>query len=647
MAPATKALLHRIDLFPSTRPLSLFTITQENGEKWAIFESNAGHVPHFTAASFYGEAQSDDTTEVPPAIRGRVWITGGTRDYLAYGVDYIRIRVRTRIPDDECWLFSIYADTDLYANPSPPHRIHLDLARKIKKDLKIARTVLASLDGRGGLGKDRVDVEYVGDDLESLEGYAAVYEGLRNAREIMDERCAAINFGLLHTQGDTKNWLTNVYGAYFRKWHLLSDMRGAYVDLQNIHPSSFPLLDYLSHGVTLAYPLEEKFCTQLTPAEVQEAETVKTGEELEFWLRRSSAIVPGKFTKEPMRKIYGLTLDERIGYPLPRAPKMDRFTELAKIGPAILGDLWPTPGLPIVSFSLSQVHDLTKDARLVLSPLTEARMMLWAVTFRTSVVQNVLEEALSRGWPFRIVYPNEHLNRLACSPPHSIPATWTQMTSTMMYADEDDFHPGVEWTKYIVYARRVTQRPHARAFLHHGNALWRLYLLHGGAGDASHASDLVGPSSSAIVHRSGCKEVLGHTGDDVSEVEKNILLGVFTCPNNRDVYSWFPPLDLLERYDLSQGHWSATEEHLFRDRFDSLQRGETKYRPLTCYQWEEELDGLPYHRLRRDSLVKPAPYALSAFLDDLREELRGSWNGQCVSVIERCINADRDSWWND
>lgn len=194
-----------------------------------------------------------------------------------------------------------------------------------------------------------------------------------------------------------------------------------------------------------------------------------------------------------------------------------------------------------------------------------------------------------------------------------------------------------EWARYQKRLSLLLSRPHAYVFLHLGGLYWRLALLFGERYIQAWKTRLLGPSEGLIHRRMTSSSIYGHWSDVVTETEKKVLLGLCRCKTTGVERTWFPPPELLIKHRFHDGEWSQLEEYFLRERYDSLQRGESTYRPLTSEEWEVELVQYRPGQLLRDSFVVVHSPAAHGLLSDARTEFGGAWDRATLEEINRSL----------
>lgn len=116
------------------------------------------------------------------------------------------------------------------------------------------------------------------------------------------------------------------------------------------------------------------------------------------------------------------------------------------------------------------------EALLVVEPLAEARLMLWAIEGCSSEAAAVLREALLRGWGFRVLLPEAHLDHLKTlrAGAHTPVTTHFQILSPV--SETGVIRVQSEWSRYKERVLKLLARPHTRAFLLQGGLFWRLAI---------------------------------------------------------------------------------------------------------------------------------------------------------------------------
>ncbi len=638
-----RSLLYQLHRFFEWRYTREYNISDDSGEFWVAIGGDASSVPRDTAASHYENWPVIHTGVTPPALSGPAWMGEG-KDYLAFGVDMSAIQTRDG-PAIELWLYSSLNQEDDYLDPKHPDKIWPDVARKVRRDLLRANEVLSFLDGRGGLPQGLVDRSYDASNLEALTGRSAVKEELRKARQVMDERCAAINYAMSRTTPATRSYLKRRYAAYFSAWHILDAMRGAYLDYRHLGPGGTPVLDLLHKGVPVYFTLEPGYVPRVPLEEAHLAEGISSCEEFSNLFEDASPWIDDHVSLPSPRKSFGFTSTERAANPQSTVPRLQRLDDMTSYGRSLLGDLLHDNLPPIVgSLNVPDVG-VTGSALLEVEPLSEVRMMYWASKNRVSSSADILGEALSRGWSFRVLYSDPYLDELKARLPASSVAAEACLETVVPVSETEHLYILDEWNRYLDRLALLLARPNAKAFLWLGGIYWRLALLFGEPYVDSWKVDIVGPSDHLIAQRGGYQVVHGHRCDTVTHQEMDMLLGLTVSKVDGSAHYWFPPMSLLVKHRYHDGEWSPTEECLIMERYESLQRGNAEFRPLTEAEWEHELDVYPRSRLQRDSFVTPGIQKVQALLADMRRELGGSWNLAPLSHVDRAIDLEAPDGW--
>ncbi|KAI0763410.1 hypothetical protein BC629DRAFT_1596978 [Irpex lacteus] len=331
---------------------------------------------------------------------------------------------------------------------------------------------------------------------------------------------------------------------------------------------------------------------------------------------------------------------------MPNSNRMERFTDLCSYAHSILGDVLHSSTSPSNSPLVIHMLNIVPEALLVVEPLSEARMMIWAIESRTSEVSALLSEALSRGWAFQVVYPEAYLDLLkeSCAGVPTPAPSHFEFVSPV--SETGVIRVTKEWEHYLTRARILLSRPHTKVFLLLGGIFWRLAILLGQPYLADWMVDLLGPSSTLVDSRPSSQTIRGYYGDELSNAEKELLLGLTVSKTTGQKYYWFPPWELLVKHRFHDGEWSATEECFIMERYHSLQRGETYCTPLTREEWDLELETLALRRLERDSFVAPDLREVRSFLADVHTMLGGSRNQSTLSAIGSTIDVNDPEWWN-
>lgn len=637
--PTLRALLFQLHYLFSHPLTRLHSITNSPGETWVVIRGDATSIEINAAAQHY-EGAVADLSQVPEALRGPIW-SNTAKWYLAFGVDLARVRRRTGSLI-ESWAFSSFEDEEEYLDPRDRERILPELVDKIKAELKLALDLLDLLDHRGGLQEADVDKRYSGEDLANAAGREDTRTELRRAREIMDERLAAINFGLVRAELDVRTYVELAYAPYIEKWALLNHMRGVQIDFRTFNPERTHVLDLLHHKVPVFYPLDAQYRPRLTEAEVRAVESVRSGAEFAYWLRAKSHWP--KITKSlpTPYKLFGVSPELEAANPGVYPPRAARRANLLSIVKVALGDTLHPASIPIVPTLAAATVTPLDLSRLIVDPMTELRMMVRAIEGHDSDPKDLLAEGLLRGWAFKVVYPRGFLDDLSTVDDFIAGGIPDEFDLVVLTTDSENIDVAREWTRYLRQVAALLSRPNAKAFLFLGGIYWRLAILLGSRYLAEWMQDVLTPSASVLLHRSGAQYVQGYWTDSVSDIEKDMLLGLSRSRFTNTVRTWFPRQSLLDRYGFDDGQWSRLEELFVLERYESLQRGETTFRPLTHDEWDAELRDYRKGKLLRDSYVSPSSFELGVLLRDIREELGGGWKGATLEEVRLAINDDDD-----
>ncbi|KAI0089959.1 hypothetical protein BDY19DRAFT_992901 [Irpex rosettiformis] len=648
MRPTLRVVLYQTHYFEAHPLLRPSTVSAESGELWIAIRGDAASIPPNTARSFYNEDFiSTDTTYLPEALKGPAWV-GGPKGFLAYGVD-LRGDPNVAALINQPWFLSSFLVNSEFMDHTDPDQISPDLALKVRQDLKLALEVVRLLDGRGGVLDGHVNRKYAAADIDSQRGVEEVRQELLMARGVFDERCAAINYGLLHTQTGSKAWIVKHYRAYLRQWRLLGPMRGALLDMCNLEPRHVYVLDMLAKGVAVYYPLDDCYRASLPD---DEAESVYQIQSKELFCKRLALTCfhpPLDMSQPDLWPTYHPPSEEQPTSPGNQLPvsRLERMEELSQRIRTSLGDLLRSPesATPIILDHPPAIRTIG-SARLLVGPLTELRLMAWSITHRSASTARILEEALARGWPFSLVYPSSYLESVKVA--RDLPATLSPTPESIDVPEvEDDYDVQTEWKKQLIIANKVLSRLHGQAFLYEGDLLWRLALLYGSSFIENWRARGLDPSVSVTTYGLGREEQGGYRGDQVSELEKRLLLGTVRHRGAGTTLSWFPSPVMFARHGFCNGEWSLAAEVYIRGCFDSLQKGEENYLPLSEAEWERELSGVTIDKLLRDSLVIPDSEEIEEMLQRARTEFRTGWNAQSLDDIERGIGRGGDVWWKN
>ncbi|KAI0762065.1 hypothetical protein BC629DRAFT_1443367 [Irpex lacteus] len=620
--PTTRVLCFQIHHFPHFPPTRSHSISEAAGTRWVTFNGESSNIRPDAAVAHYNDWVDEEADAVPESFRRAEW-SGRNKDYLAYGIDMGRIRQLTgpsvEAPD--------------FLDPHDPTSIHPGLALKVIRDLKIAKEMLEFLDERGGWRGGGVDRVFSGESLVIASGEEVVVAELRRARRIMDERLAAVNFGALRSEPGVRSYFERTYSAYISKWGLLDCIRGLYVDFRFFNPDVTPLLDFIQAGVPVSYPLDDEFRPRFDEREMHAAEAVENAVDFGFWLANDACRPETVKRLTAPTKLYGATPSLNARFPDRYPGWAARLTLLTEHSRPILADLLHPNLAPVVPVLAGSTIVVTQEARLIVDPLVELRMMLWAIRGRITEVDEILSEALLRGWAFQLVFPQTHLAELRDPGPEEAAAASEAAGVLFIYTDSDVPEVQLKWVRFLERALQLLSRPNARAFLTLGGIFWRLAILLGGRFLESWKLNILGPSSGVIIGHSGNTTVLGYRGNDVTEAEKNALLGLTRSRTTGTSRYWFPPEDLLIRHRFYDGEWSNVAARLVMDRYESLQRGETTYSPLTLEEWDQLLATYHPGKLLRESLVFPPRVSTESLLLDTRNKIGGSWNMVTLSEL--------------
>ncbi|KAI0752260.1 hypothetical protein BC629DRAFT_1444681 [Irpex lacteus] len=638
--PSARSLYFQVHHLLTFEPTSSIQIADDSGEVWASIGGEADSVPHDTARA-HRHGWVDDEEEVrPPSLSGADW-PGKGRDYLAFGIDLDKVHDRIGATV-ESWVHSFFTHEEQYLDPDDLSRIHPQLLTKIKKDLRVARDLVVLLDRRGGTPANVVNRSYSGEDLGFADGHAAVLKELRRARKVMDERLAAANFALLRAEPDVLSYVKQSYGAYLKKWHLLAEMRGIYIDFTTFNPRITHVYDFIQKGVPVYYPLDLEHCPKLSEHESRLAESLQTPEDFAFAFIRAHRGPRIRKTEEAPRRPFGASLADEVAEGLPRPSRGERMAQLVRYATVILTDALHDDQAPIVPPPEDLHFHTIKEARLVVETLSELRMMHWAAKWRVTEVEDVLGEALLRGWTFHLVYSKTTLDQLAQRGDHSGDPTAGFVTPIAPFIDTNELDVPHEWARYERRVDALLSRPHAFAFLFEGGFLWRLAMLFGGQRVVEWRKQILEPSSSLVLRRGESSFVPDHWGDVVTETEKDVLLGLCRCKYTGEERYWFPSPEQLIAHRFHDGQWTLYEERFLTERVDSLRRGEPRFRPLSSDEWDAELSNYLPGRLLRDSFVPLHGPATDALLNDARAEFGGSWNLLTLEELESSLVQGED-----
>lgn len=639
LADATLAnLLARIEMYAGHPLLKDYEIATEFGELWVRLKGIPERVPPAAAPLRY-ESANPRQFEIPVQVRYRsydewydeklFWLP-----YVLDGRRYVDATGATSLS----WMYVDYEDTKDFQDPQHPGRFNNTVLRIIQQDFVRAGELLDLLDGKAGFRRRMVSTSFNANNLHLCRSAISIQYQLCLARPAMLEAIGAISYIYHHLEdGLHKDVLRSVYGDQFRDWLILDAPKmGTLLDLRRDYEKPVPLLKWLRDDVPVYFPWEEPYRPSRPLSERLEEPDEVTPEEFAEALER---VAGGVWPDADVAGEHAADLDRSLADELDTEAAIPFSAKGDTLYRQLLGQA-NSVMQPMLFFNRPEAFPLNGQSwsdsllenGIFRAPrITEVKLRIYALRYRSTDMADVLAEALQRGMEFTVTFPTTFIMRKhrERTPPRPVPP-YIKAT----YVDPVlPYHPdGLQaaWLQYLRNVEDLLERPHAAAFLFLGGILSRLAREFGPV-DRLVRTALVGPSASVLDYLHGERDVPGQVRDFVSPGEIACLLGATYGRENDGIRHWWPfPSDFVAN-EFFAGEWTEVHEAWFTRRLQRIAAGHKLGRPLTEREWKKDLGGWS-QRLHEDREEFPSHDVIESLREGLASSM-GDWKNVPLSQI--------------
>ncbi|GJF00559.1 hypothetical protein PsYK624_168520 [Phanerochaete sordida] len=584
-------LLYRLGLYPHHPTLANFTVATVGDERWICLQGDGSRIPTAAAARRFAAPTSGTTSgaasllDVCEAIDAPVWAEPGRfhRGYIPDGGAVHDAAVGEATP----WVYAPFHDVRPYTNGATPPRIKRSVIKTIRADMERADSLIRVLNCRHGLPVIATSWPTNWLTLYVAQGEIVVRAVLESFRSIMLDLLGALSC-LLNLASPTERQLVLLHEtdvALVNEWRIFTGPKvGLMLDLRAIDRAPFPLFRLLRHGVPIYIPWGGRYRVRPTfDARLGHCPIVDGSTFSDLIEQRCQENV-ARSPVTPFRP-----------RPPPAVPSEQLWIELRGQVEAVIKSAFPGDTAPAFA-STGKVWSRTvlEHARLLVSPLAEAKLRAYVLRYRTTSVEELLTVAFECGIEFALTYHDDFIGQLRANLPELTSAEQYNIGWQPYYEDGYadyvlpycDHGDRVWYLQFEQRARDLLRRPHTTAFLTMDPLVSRIAREYGPPDLADRY--MAGPSSSFVRFGRSLASDAGYSSDGVSYDELNVLLGVTRDRDGATARSWWPHPNLLRDCGFDLGEWTEEHERWFRDRLEGVWT-DGYATPLTAQEWTVQL----------------------------------------------------------
>lgn len=629
MNPGMDELLFHTPLFELHQTLRDVTVYEVEGERWVALSGREGRVPENEAARHYGHIDSDNGAQ-SDAFWDPTWFDFA-RHWRIYAPDYAVALIDENASSAE-WMAVGYQQMELYLDAEDPTKLQGELRRTICRDFCKASIALKTLQPHDLLTLLEVTDGYRVTQLLRLRGAENIRAGLAVARSKMLDLISAISYSMARSSAEQKAYVKALLGEEWQRWRMDDAPKiGFLLDLHDPRSLRLPILDYLQHGVPIYYPFDERYRPRL-PLErrISGGISISAGnfaELIDATIRKEDDELPASplpwdeaAAAEPADDVW---MEPAVG-----ETETVHTNDLAEEGARLLKAAWRfdnAPAYPLLGHAWSD--GILRKGIIVLGTLEEVKLRLWARRYRVTDAAEVLTEALQRGMRFHYVLPYASIPRfnslLRLYAPTESSEIDTMDTANFVLDQQPD--PVRGWQEYVASVRTLLSQSKGAAFLLEGGIAWRLAIQFGPTDIIRQLANA--PTRAVLQHYDGNTDIRGYIGDQVSEREMDILVGLTRNVNGGTTRRWWPTNDDFKYNDFNVGEWTPYHESWFQSWLAIFMSGTSSYAgPHNRHFWNRNLQqhGI---RMRQADGEYYEPEDIMDVKERLDNEDGGQWNG--------------------
>lgn len=623
---AASDLLYAVGHFAEHPLLRNFRHFKRCGEYWLTIGGDAERLPPGAAAVRFGGAVRA-TTEIPnDQFRTAAWYDPllPHQPYLPDASLYLKTHGKEATTI--AWVYAQY-DTnasDDFMDPQDPTRVDPEMISIIDQELRVLKSILDWLGDKAKLSRFAVDLHYSIQSLIDARGVAEVVTELQSARDQALEYIAAVSYNISHVGRETIQRLESLYQPFLRYWLLYEPNVGALIDPNDRLMHTYPVLKLIKDECAIYLPWDYKRRPTTGVAETVGLQTM-TGEEYVSRVDRMFPLPEAEKGGLPKGSLLSRLSSAEDTIP---QPKIQRLLDLVCVSDCLLGPADKATAVTQYSKDLPWNPKIAVYGYIIADERTEARLRHYALTQLVNVhdpVNALLTQAVKWGLPFKLAYPSSvakefhpNGNRWDVTEPNAFDAVVPSLYLPRTLSRRDS------WEAVVARIAQVAARPEAVGLIQRGGIVGRIVTQFGPPGVLERVVE--GPSTRA--HRTRFGTGKGETlySDEPSPTVIAIVLGTVEGDSVEGNKTWFPPVDLVDKYLTGGLDWTTLCENWFQDRVRvCAAQTSPNAKPLTRSRWAWLLKKRVRQRTAMRAKIHPTDVDIDLLRERFDEECGPSW----------------------
>lgn len=625
---SARDLIYEVPLFSEHPLLRDYVHFVKRGETWLSIGGNAERLPPGAAAARFGGVAKESPEITDTQYRFASWYDPllPHQPYLPDAARYLQAHEGeiTKI----AWVYAHYdaSEADDFMDPQDRTRVDPELVSIISLEMRVLKSILDWLGDRAKLSRFAVDLNYSIQSLTNARGISDAVTELKAARDQALEFIAAVNYNLRHVGSQTARRLESLYYPFLRYWLLYEPTVGALIDPNDRLLHTYPILKMLKDKAAIYLPWDFKYRPTIGVAEVKGLREM-TGSEFVSRMDRSFPLPDEEKGSLPSGSLLSRLTPAEGTTPI---PKIQRLLDLVCISDCLFGPTDSGSAVAAYSSDLRWNLKIPLYAYLIVSSTVEARLRHYSLIQGLNpdtLVTDLLTQAVRWGLPFQLAYTlndakefHPEGNRWDVTEPNAYDAVVPGPYIPRTLNNRDS------WDTAVARIAQVAARPEAVGVVQRGSLLGRIVTHFGPANLMSKVLD--GPSTRA--HQTQYGNAWGRTlySDAPSPSVIAILLGTVEGDSTYGNKTWFPPLDLVDKYLTGGLDWTSICEKWFQERVElCAAQSSPNARPLTRARWAWILKKRVRQRAAMRAKILPTQDDVQNLLARYGEECSHSWEG--------------------
>ena len=444
-----------------------------------------------------------------------------------------------------------------------------------------------------------------------ITGKPSCSQALEKSQAYAIELISAITYNLAHAHPSHAALISSQYSSQLQEWLASMPRLGTLLDPSHPRFHTFPLLTLANNHCPFYLPWDDKYRHHTNPQTKHRLNNLSPDE--------YSAILDDIFP-----------IQDPPSYELPFPLSRDDFLlNIAVTCRATFPHSFHTSSIPIYQRAHSFSTYIVDLGYLIVSPHAEVLLRYYALTTtkstNMSIASNILTFALSHGIPFTLAYPHTAQQTF-----HPWLSSWnrTSPLSSPYPLIPSSASLDSSRSQYLKFLDTFFKIPAAAVVLTQGGLLARIAIEFG---DHQLLTRLLRTPSEDVQPNPD----FPHLFSDIfpQTLVPNIIgESVGTPPSASE--SWFPPLDIFNRYLGNTFDWSQACEDWFQKRITVIYRNNSiDARPFRKSEWATSLKRYVSSRIAAVPYTPPH----SDTLDSLRTQFHActgvQWTPQKLSTI--------------